>query len=51
MAHPDRLPEDYRRTREEEGNERAVVDYISSMSDRYCVTVFEDFFIPKPWGF
>ncbi len=47
---PDKLPRDYQEIREREGAERAACDYISGMSDRYCVAVFEDFFIPKPWG-
>ena len=26
---------------------RAVCDYISSMTDRYAIGVFEDLFVPK----
>ena len=47
---PDKLPRDYQEIREREGAERAVCDYISGMSDRYCVAVFEEYFVPKPWG-
>ncbi len=47
---PDKLPEDYQGIREQEGVERAVCDYISGMSDRFCVSVFEELVIPKPWG-
>ena len=49
-ANPDRLPAEYREIQQEEGIERAACDYISGMSDRYCVTVFEDLFVPKSWG-
>ena len=33
----------------EEGSERAVCDYISGMSDRYAVSLYEDIFVPKFW--
>lgn len=47
---PDKLPREYWSIAQQEGIERAVCDYISGMSDRYCVTVFQDLFIPKSWG-
>ena len=47
--HPQRMPEEYRRIACEEGAERAAVDYISGMSDRYCVSMYEELYIPKPW--
>lgn len=50
VDHPDQLPREYASIREEEGVERAVVDYIAGMSDRYCVSTYEDIFLPKPWG-
>jgi dGTPase len=31
----------------EEGKERAVVDYISGMSDAYCISLFKDIYIPQ----
>ena len=49
VDHPDGLPREYKAIREEEGVERAVVDYIAGMSDRYCVATFEEIFVPKPW--
>ncbi|MEG1686604.1 MAG: deoxyguanosinetriphosphate triphosphohydrolase [Angelakisella sp.] len=50
-TNPDKLPEDYRSIVTEEGVERASVDYVASMSDRYCVSVYSDLFLPKPWGY
>ncbi|MCL2056450.1 MAG: deoxyguanosinetriphosphate triphosphohydrolase [Oscillospiraceae bacterium] len=47
---PDKLPGEYKRIREEEGAERAVLDYISGMTDRYCIAVYESVFIPQSWG-
>jgi dGTPase len=32
---------------EEEGLERAVADYISGMSDAYCISLFNDIYIPR----
>ncbi|MEG0753603.1 MAG: deoxyguanosinetriphosphate triphosphohydrolase [Angelakisella sp.] len=48
---PDRLPEDYKMVQERDGAERAAVDYIASMSDRYCVALYNELYIPKPWGY
>ena len=50
VEHPDKLPAEYEAIREEEGAERAAVDYIAGMSDRFCIATYEDIFIPKPWG-
>ena len=33
-----------------ESDERAVCDYIASMSDRYSVKTFEDLFVPRSWS-
>lgn len=48
--YPDKLPEDYQLTRELEGVPRAAVDYISGMSDRFCVSVYSSLFLPKSWS-
>ncbi len=47
VKNKDALPPLYLRIAETDGVERAVCDYISSMTDRYAITVFEDLFIPK----
>ena len=44
---PNKMSPVYLQIAEEEGLERAVVDYISGMSDAYCVTLFKDIYIPK----
>lgn len=49
-AHPEKLPGEYRAICEEEGAERAACDYISGMSDRYAVNVFEQLFVPRSWS-
>jgi dGTPase len=36
--------------RGEASDERIVCDYVSSMTDRYAVAVFEEVYIPKSWA-
>lgn len=52
VAHPDQLPDDLMRINQErsEPTERAVVDFIAGMTDRYALKVFNDIFIPRTWG-
>ena len=42
----DKLPKPYLTLLEETEKERVVCDYISGMTDRYAISVFEDLFIP-----
>ena len=44
--HPGHMSRLYQQIADEEGMEAAVVDYISGMSDDYCIAVFEDIYIP-----
>jgi dGTPase len=50
--HPEQIPDDLRRINQErqEPVERAVVDYIAGMTDRYALEVFKKIFVPKTWG-
>ena len=47
----DKLPEEYTALIQKRGTspERAVCDYVSSMSDRYAVAMFNDLFLPNSW--
>jgi len=45
----EKLPEDYQQICKEEGPERASVDYIAGMTDRFAVNTFEACFVPKSW--
>ena len=47
----DEMPYEYLNLIEEEGErpERVVSDYISSMTDRYAIGLYEDLYIPFPW--
>lgn len=44
---PEKMSPIYKQIADEEGLERAVADYISGMSDAYCVAIFKDIYIPK----
>ena len=48
--HPDELPADYMRLALTDSPERGACDYISGMSDRYALMVYENLFVPKPWA-
>ncbi len=47
----DKMPEEYMVLVNERGTslERAVCDYVSSMSDRYAVGIFNELFLPDSW--
>ena len=49
-AHVDKLPKAYLTLLERDGKERAVCDYLSGMTDRYAITVFESIFIPSTFS-
>jgi len=44
---PDKLPDFYLRIAKKEGLERGIADYISGMSDNYCISLFQDLIVPK----
>lgn len=48
--HVDKLPQTYLRWLERDGKERVVCDYLSGMTDRYAVSVFESLFIPTTFS-
>ena len=47
--HPDKLPDFYGKLAETWPMHVVLCDYLSSMSDRYAVYVFENIFVPKSW--
>jgi dGTPase len=52
LEHPEELPADLQRINHEraEPTQRAVVDYIAGMTDRYAIKVFGDLYMPRTWG-
>lgn len=48
--HPDELSAEFRRMLEAgEQKERVVCDYISGMTDQYCIHRFQEIYVPKSW--
>ncbi len=49
---PDQLPADLLTIaqRREEPLERAVVDYIAGMTDRFALKTFQELYVPRTWG-
>jgi len=50
LEHPHLIPPSFKKSLEKEGIERAVVDYIAGMTDRYALNEYERYFVPKGWG-
>ena len=49
IANPDKLPPFYLSLKEKYGINQIICDYISSMSDKYAVHIFEKYFVPFSW--
>ncbi len=45
------LPETYRLLLDKFDREQVVCDYLSSMTDRYALYIFNNIFVPKGWAF
>ncbi len=52
LEHPAELPAELMQINRlrDEPVERAVVDYIAGMTDRYAIKAFNDRFVPRTWG-
>ena len=48
ISHPDEVPEEYT-VHDTDHPDVQVADYVSGMTDRYAVRVFEDLKIPRSW--
>lgn len=51
MNRPEDLPKTYISLLKEYPREQAVCDYLSSMTDRYAVYMFNSIFVPRGWTF
>ncbi len=49
VKHPDEMGRSYRILCEDEPVERVVADFISGMTDRHAISVYEQLFIPRIW--
>ncbi|MFI3206391.1 MAG: deoxyguanosinetriphosphate triphosphohydrolase [Clostridia bacterium] len=50
LKHTELLPDNLKIVANNEGEERAVADFIAGMSDRYAIVSYENLFIPKSWN-
>lgn len=50
LQNPEKMGKEFTSILEQEGKERAVVDYIGGMTDHYAKTIYSDIYIPKSWG-
>lgn len=48
IGHLDEVPLEYRRY--EDAPDVQVADYISTMTDRYAIRLFEEIYVPRAWG-
>ena len=46
---PQEIPAEYRACLEQEGVERAVLDYLAGMTDTYVCNLYRELFLPKGW--
>ena len=49
LKHLDKLPDFYKSLLDTYPADRVVCDYIASFSDRYCVRIFGELFVPDEW--
>ena len=49
VAQPEKMPALYREIAEQEGAGRAACDYISCMTDRFAIDLYQDLYVPKVW--
>ncbi len=47
---PEKLPREFYLSMEKYSKEEVICDYIAGMTDRFCVHLYEDLFIPKSWS-
>ena len=51
ISRPERLPEIYVSLLDGFPREQVVCDYLSSMTDKYAVYIFNGIFVPHGWTF
>ena len=49
VRHPDEIPAEYRSRRQDSVDVQAA-DYVSSMTDRYAIRLYEELNVPKAWS-
>lgn len=49
VENPDTLPGEYRERARAGNIQRAAIDYIAGMTDRYAIRIYQKLFLPLPW--
>lgn len=49
LEHPDEIPGVYKEIEKEDGTNVAVKDWISGMTDRYALRLYDRLFVPQSW--
>lgn len=49
LKQPEKMPALYRKIAEQEGAGRAACDYISCMTDRFAIDLYQELYVPKVW--
>ena len=49
-ANPEKMPREDLVNVENEGVERCVCDYVSGMTDRYAIELYNELYVPQVWG-
>ena len=49
LDHPDEIPGIYKEIEKEDGTHEAVKDWISGMTDRYALRLYDKLFVPHSW--
>lgn len=49
LEHPDEIPGVYKEIEKEDGTQEAVKDWISGMTDRYAMRLYDRLFVPHSW--
>lgn len=51
FSRPEELPQTFLQLIDRYGKEQVICDYLSSMTDRYAIYIFNKIFVPKCWSF
>lgn len=49
IKNPDLIPQEFNTVREKEGTERAAIDHIAGMTDRFAIRNYTDVYVPRSW--
>ncbi len=47
MKHPEKMPSFYQELAAMDGREQGVADYISGMTDNFCISLFKEYTVPR----